>query len=192
MSTLRTRSIGGISGPARNAPGARLRRGAAARAVGRGDARGIPPQPLEPIERPGLRREHVHDDVREVEEDPLAPVVPFDVAGPLAGRLQALDDGIGDRLRLAALRAGADDEAVGEGGDLAEIEGDRVLRLLVGGRLEDEGDFALQLNDRSSPESWCSAPPLAVSASRRAASCTSGQAASSSPRTPSPLAAEMA
>jgi hypothetical protein len=95
----------------------------------------------------------VDDHVRQVEQDPLAAIVALDVVRLLAGSVQALDDRVGDGLGLAALGAGADDEAVGEGGDFPQVEGDGVLRLLVGGGLEDEGDLLFQLNVRSSPVS---------------------------------------
>src|SRR6478735_9452563 len=76
-------------------------------------------------------REHVHDDGPEVHEDPVR------FRGPLAAdRLDALvakrlEDAVGDRADLPLRPAGADDEGVSQGRELAQVEEHDVGGLLV-------------------------------------------------------------
>ena len=136
-------------GPGGRCRGRALRR-AARSGTGRVEGRRVPPQPLETVEPPGLRREDVHDDVEEVEQDPLAALVPLHVSGALSLGVETLDDRVADGLGLAALAAGDDHESIREGGEAAHVEGDRVFAFAVGGRLEDQGHLPVQLNGVSS------------------------------------------
>jgi hypothetical protein len=53
-------------------------------------------------------------------------------------------DGVRDRERLAARRAVADDEVVGEDLQGPEVEDDEPFRFLVLGGLDGEGEFPCQ------------------------------------------------
>jgi hypothetical protein len=70
------------------------------------------------------------------------------VSGALALVLQTLDDGIADRLRLPPLASVDDDETIGERRDALQVQGDRVLRLPVGGGLQGEQDLCFKLYKR--------------------------------------------
>src|SRR5919204_1524042 len=83
------------------------------------------------------RREHVDDDRTKVEQDPVRLGRPLPGDRPNAIAPEQLQDAVGDGIDLALRAAGADDEVVGEGGQLAELEQHDVGRLLVLGRLDD-------------------------------------------------------
>src|SRR2546427_3826625 len=65
-----------------------------------GHARSIAPEIFESVELAGLAREHVHDEIGIVDQDPVAEVVSLHVPGVLPLFRQALDDGVADRLSL--------------------------------------------------------------------------------------------
>ena len=64
--------------------------------VGKFDASGVAPQPLETVERTRGRREDVDDEVEVIEEDPLGALVALDVRGSGARVLEGLLHGIGN------------------------------------------------------------------------------------------------
>ena len=74
----------------------------------------VAPESFQPVERAGLRREHVHDEIEVVEEDPFRAVVAFDVRGLFAFGSKRVDHAVGNGSNLSAVRAGADDEVVRE------------------------------------------------------------------------------
>ena len=88
------------------------------------------------------------DQVAAIDEDPVAQRVPLHVPRPQAVRAQPVQDGVADRLRLPALIAGADDERVRERGDAFEVEGDRVLRLPLGRRFQNESKLFTKQDER--------------------------------------------
>ena len=76
------------------------------------------------------------DEREEVHQNPLRPVVAFDVRRAHVRALQRLLDRIRDRLHLPRVLAGADQKEVGECRRVAQVEHDDVLGLLVERRLD--------------------------------------------------------
>src|SRR5699024_1822879 len=101
--------------------------------LGQVDDRAVAPEPLEGVELALVLVLDVHDDVAVVDEDP-APVALALATDRLGAELaeRALD-GVDDRLDLAVVARGGDEEGVGDRELLAHVEGDDLGRLLVGG-----------------------------------------------------------
>src|SRR6476646_5776074 len=112
--------------------------------LGRGgfelDARDVAPQILEAVVRAELGREDVKHDVEVVADDPrrLALAVRRPWERPVLV-LQPLAHLVPDRLHLARVSAGADDEEVGVDADRPHVEDHDAFRHLV---LGDAGDPA--------------------------------------------------
>src|SRR5262249_29791436 len=70
-----------------------------------GATRHLAQERIEPVERPRVRREHVHDHVEEVEQDPVALPLAVDVPRKNAVALQRLADLARDRLCLPRVAA---------------------------------------------------------------------------------------
>src|SRR5207249_2738066 len=100
--------------------------------------RGVTPQALEPIEVPLVGDERVHDHVPEIDEDPPPRRVAFDTKRLATGLLRFLPDRIGDGLDLTLAAARADDEEVGDGRELRDVQYEDVLGFLVARRLDDD------------------------------------------------------
>ena len=87
----------------------------------------------------------MHDEIDVVQEDPLGDAASLHVAGLT---LEALPEPLLDRVRdgqgMAAGRAVADDEVIGEDLELPEIEDQETFGLLVLGGLDAEGEFRCQ------------------------------------------------
>jgi hypothetical protein len=82
------------------------------------------------------------DDVEVVGDDPVPLVRPFEGAGPeLVLCLQPPPHFINDRLRLAWVSPGAEDEEVGVRADRPQVEDDDVLRQLLLGKAGDEASL---------------------------------------------------
>jgi hypothetical protein len=78
--------------------------------------------------------EEVQDDVAVIGDDPLAEREA--VHAERAARViffQAVFDFVGDGLQLRLGGAGADDVKIGEERQAAQVDGDDVLRLFIGG-----------------------------------------------------------
>ena len=75
-------------------------------------------------------------EIRIIHQDPLCLPVPLDVVGGFSGFLQSDFDFVGDRLDLGGRMARANDEVIGKGRHLPEIQNDEIERLLVPGGLE--------------------------------------------------------
>src|SRR5262245_5170808 len=119
-----------ISGAPRSARRARApHRGARPHVdrAGNGDARRVPPQPLEPVEGPFLFEEHVDDHVDEIEEDPVADPLPLDMLRRAVVAGHALLDRVGDGADLAGRRPVANHEVVGEVTEAAEVKDHDVV-----------------------------------------------------------------
>lgn len=87
----------------------------------------------------------MHDEVVVVEEDPFPDPSALDMSGrPLARRLEALFDGVGDRGDLPVARAVGDDEPVGEVAQSAEVQDEDRLALLVADGVDRLSKFADQ------------------------------------------------
>jgi hypothetical protein len=71
----------------------------------------------------------VHDKIAVILENPLGVLVAFNADGQLAAVFHLEVDLVTDCLVLASIGAGADQEVIGEGGDLSEVEDDNVLSL---------------------------------------------------------------
>jgi len=72
----------------------------------------------------------MHQKVAVVHENPLGILVTLDAQRALADINEVLPDGIADGLDLAGVRSVADDETVGEGCDLAEVQNADILSFL--------------------------------------------------------------
>src|SRR5205807_7393502 len=100
----------------------------------RGDVRGVAPQPLQAVKPPRLLGEDVHDEVAVVEQYPMAGCRPFDQE-----RLHAVLDAqlllhvVRDRRRLPFVPRRAEDEVVGDRGEIAHGQDVEVVGLLVEG-----------------------------------------------------------
>jgi hypothetical protein len=96
------------------------------------DGGGGVPEAFEVVEGAFFGGEDVDDDVAVVHEDPAGVGLTLAAEGLCAvgfGRLfHRLDDG----LDLAVGGAVGDDEVVGEGSDVADVQQEDILRLLVG------------------------------------------------------------
>ncbi len=98
------------------------------------DRRAVAPEPLEGVELPLLLVLDVHDDLAVVDEHP-APVALALAADRLGADLAELVlDLVDDRLDLAVVGGRGEQEGVGDGELLADVEGDDLLAELVGGR----------------------------------------------------------
>jgi hypothetical protein len=69
------------------------------------------------------------DEIAVVHENPFGVIVPLETNRPFAARFQALSDAVADRLNLALVRAAAENEVVGERGDLAKVQNANVGSL---------------------------------------------------------------
>ena len=85
------------------------------------------------------RLHHVDDDVAGVDQHPLAGLLAFDADDRRAGLLELVADVVRERPDLPVRIGARDDEGVGDGGELADVEDRDVVRLdvLEGG----DGDF---------------------------------------------------
>jgi len=79
----------------------------------------------------------VRDDVAEIYEDPARRRKPFHSDRAPSLLLACLKDRLRDGLDLTVGGAAADDEEVGDGSQLADIQEDDVVRLLVRGGVDD-------------------------------------------------------
>jgi hypothetical protein len=95
-----------------------------------GDILRVPPEPLQVIVRPGIRQKDVDDKVAVILKDPFPVVITFDADGKFAAIFQLVVNLVADGLILAGVRSGANQEKIGETGDLAQVERDQILRLL--------------------------------------------------------------
>ena len=95
------------------------------------DAVRVAPQPLEAVEDARLGREHVDDEIEVVEQNPFGAVVAFDVRrlDPLVG--ERFHHAVRDRAHLPRVRAGRDQEEIGEAGGFPQVEHRKIDRLLV-------------------------------------------------------------
>jgi hypothetical protein len=75
----------------------------------------------------------VDHEVGEVEEDPLLAGVALDVVGAQPGLAQGLQHRVGDGEDLLLVLPGGEDEVVGEGHRLAQVQDDHLARLLAEG-----------------------------------------------------------
>lgn len=107
----------------------------------------VAPESLEAVELARPRGEDVHDDVEEVDEDPLGLALALD-ARRTPRRAEPLADAVGDRLGLTGGGAGDEDEEVGVGDRLADGKDGDVAALLArrqAGDLERQGPGGVNL-----------------------------------------------
>ena len=116
--------------------------------VGEGDERAVLPEPLEGVEDPLLGVLDVHDDVAVVEQHPAAVALALAADRLVPLQAQRLLDRVDDGLDLALVVAGGDDEDVGDGQPVADVDQDDVGGELVGGGLRGGG------GERRSPVRW--------------------------------------
>ena len=79
----------------------------------------------------------MRDDIAEVDEHPSRRRQPFDADRTATLLLAGLDDRLRDRLDLPVGRPAADDEVVSDGRELADVQEDDVVRLLVRGGVDE-------------------------------------------------------
>ena len=80
--------------------------------------------------RARLLGEDVHDEIDIIQQHPLRPVVAFHIVRVVAVALEAQLDVVGDRLDLPRVGAGADQEIIGETGDLSQVENYQIQGFL--------------------------------------------------------------
>lgn len=80
------------------------------------------PEAFEIVVGAGGFREDMDDEIAVIHENPLGGIIAFDARRQLAGRLQLFSDLVCDGVGLAGVGNRADDEEIGEGGDLAKVE----------------------------------------------------------------------
>src|SRR3954454_22235223 len=138
VSPCRTRTS--VRGRSRSATGVRGAGGHVGRKLDQG---AVAPEPLEGVELPLLLVLYVDDDVAVVDEHPPPVALALAPDRLLTGVAELVLDLVDDRLHLAVVARGLQQERVGDGELVADVEGDDVLRQLVGGRAGgdvDEGD----------------------------------------------------
>src|SRR5664280_2723310 len=109
----------------------------AAMSEGEVDGRAVLPEALELVVGPLLLVLDVHDDVREVDQDPSAVTFAF-AANRLDAKLAKLVlDAVDDRIDLTVVGCGRQNEDVGQGKLLADINGDDLAGQLVLGSCRD-------------------------------------------------------
>ena len=74
------------------------------------------------------------DDVNEIDEHPGFGFVAAGRDGGKIALLAQLGDFVTDSTHLAGAGAGGDDEIIGDGGNIAEVEDDDVLAFGIGGQ----------------------------------------------------------
>ena len=87
------------------------------------------------------------DELRIIHQDPLSLPVTLYVVGGFSNVLQSDFDLVGDRMNLGSRAARANDEVIGKGRHLPEIQNDEIERLLVPGgfkRKTEEGIVCVQ------------------------------------------------
>ena len=97
--------------------------------VGDTDSRGRFTQPLQPVESPLLCRKDVDDEVNVVHQNPFGVGITFHTRRDVAVLLQLHLNLIGYRLVLPRIRAVANDQRIGEGGHVAQIQHSNILCL---------------------------------------------------------------
>src|SRR6478672_894917 len=93
----------------------------------------VAPQPLEGVELPLLLVLDVDHDLAVVDEDPPSVALALATDGLRADLAQLVLDLVDDRLDLAVVGGGGEQEGVGDGELLADVEGHDVRGELVGG-----------------------------------------------------------
>ena len=124
------------------------------------DLRHVAPQILERIEAARLGREDVQDDVEIVGDDPVAVALAVGGARKQLLALHAEMDLVRDRLGLARVATGADDEVVGEDADRAHVENDDVFGQLFGRQGGDAARF-FEWSQRDTSVPCCFSPSVA-------------------------------
>ena len=115
------------SGRAGAGPAAAARRQLTGGDVGRQrDHRAVAPEPLEGVELPLLLVLDVHHDLAVVDQHPAAVALALAADRLGADLAQLVLDLVDDRLDLPVVAAGGEQEGVGDGELLADVEGDEV------------------------------------------------------------------
>lgn len=95
----------------------------------------IGPEAFEVVELPDGEKENVTDHAAEVDEHPLARLGAFNPEGTMAEGGELLSNTVGNCLHLALAAAAADQDEVRVGGQVCDVEDDRLGGFLVGSRL---------------------------------------------------------
>src|SRR6185295_841384 len=96
----------------------------------------VAPDFLEVVEAAHRRMHDVHDDVAEVDQQPLAALLSFDAVHPAAGFLHLVAHPVGHRPHLGVRSAAGDDHALEHGGHPGGVEDLDVVALHVLERLD--------------------------------------------------------
>ena len=86
------------------------------------DGLGLTPEALEIVQAAGFFLEDVDDEVAEVHQHPLGVVVPLQMEWQVPSPLKLGGNLVADGLGLARVCRGADDEVVGKGGLVPQIQ----------------------------------------------------------------------
>ncbi len=114
------------------------------------------PEIFEPVERPLVDGEDVDDDPTIVEEDPASGRRPFRAIGANAALGQLVQHLARDRPELPLVLAGAEDEVVGDGGDLLDVQHEGIAR----GRVPDDVRYP-QRQPAAAADRPCTQSPIA-------------------------------
>src|SRR5262245_16666491 len=101
--------------------------------LGQLDARRAGPEALEVVELAHGQVEDVDDDVAVVDQHPLSVRHALDGDRALTASAQIVLDRLGDGLDLRIGASGADDEVIRDRGDVAGLEHDQIVGLVVEG-----------------------------------------------------------
>src|SRR5665213_412732 len=139
---LRKRSASSVSGPCFRRPMAATMMRIVPRSISACPRSGRP-HLFQIVELAHFRPEHVDNHIAGVDQHPVALPHAFDPHTTHAGRLDALDDTVGDRADMALRPAGGHDHVIADGGFSGEIDGDVVLGFDVFETREDDAERLL-------------------------------------------------
>jgi hypothetical protein len=90
----------------------------------------VTPEAFEVIVFARFFREDVHQKIAVIHQDPFGVLVALDAERTFTDIEEVLPDSVADGLDLTGIRSVADDETVGEGRDLAEVQNANILSFL--------------------------------------------------------------
>ena len=101
------------------------------------DFLGFGPQAVDVVVRADGMMEHVDDDVSQINQDPSSTLRALHSVGLNSLAFEVVQNGICDRTDLSVRRRAADENVVGVGDELLDVEDREIGRLLVEGNLCD-------------------------------------------------------
>jgi hypothetical protein len=98
------------------------------------------PHFFEVIEIPRFGAEDVHDNVAQIDENPIAGITPLDAQDVVPGFLQGIDQAVGKRDDLTVRLTAANDHTICKGCFSDKVDIDHVVCLAVFQNARDERD----------------------------------------------------